>query len=92
MPELLGEEPIIFSINIIADIYLGHITHWNDSAIVQLNPHLKDYLPDKPILVIFEPGISSLTERVSKLLASVPEFNRTVRAVNCVYNPLWYVY
>lgn len=35
---------------VLADIYLGKITHWNDAAIKSLNPGLT--LPDSPIAVV----------------------------------------
>ncbi len=82
MPELLGQGSIIFTFQIIADIYLGHITHWNDSAIVQLNPNLKDYLPNQPMLVVYEPGTSIVAGKVTKMLSIIPEFNRTVSAAH----------
>ncbi len=78
----MGQQPIIFTVKIIADIYLGHITHWNDTAIVQLNPQLESKLPYKPILVVFEPGTSLIAGSVSKLLATVVEFNQTVRSAS----------
>ncbi len=82
MPELLGQGSIIFTFQIIADIYLGHITHWNDSAIVQLNPNLKDYLPNQPMLVVYEPGTSIIGGQVTKMPSIIPEFNRTVSATH----------
>ncbi len=80
MPELIGQGSIIFTFQIIADIYLGHITHWNDSAIVKLNPHLKDHLPSQPLLVVYEPGTSSTAGKVTKMLSVISEFNQTVSA------------
>ncbi len=77
---MIGHEPIIFTTQIIADIYLGHITYWNDSAIVAMNPHLKDLLPSSPLLVIYEPGTSVIGGKVTKLLVNIPEFNQTVSA------------
>ena len=35
---------------VIADIYLGQVTRWNDPAITQLNPGVK--LPDLPVIVV----------------------------------------
>ncbi len=78
VPELAGKEPLILTIQLISDIYLGYVPYWNDSAIVSLNPHLKDYLPNKPLLVVYEPGSSVVGGKISKVLATIPEFNSTV--------------
>ncbi len=78
VPELAGKEPLILTIQLVADIYMGHIAYWNDSAIADLNPHLKDYLPNKPLLVVYEPGTSTIAGQITKVLATIPEFNRTV--------------
>ncbi len=69
---------MVLTVKIIADIYLGHITNWNDSAIAQLNPHLKDYLPSQPLLVVYSPGASPFDEILSELLNTIPEYNQTV--------------
>ncbi len=92
MPELSGKEPLILSLQLVADIYLGHITYWNDSAIAELNPHLKDYLPNKALLVAYEPGSSVTGGKVAKVLSIIPEFNSTVsmnsfqRSLNAVFS------
>ncbi len=78
VPELAGKEPLILTIQLVADIYLGHIAYWNDSAIADLNPHLKDSLPNKPLLVVYEPGTSIIAGKITKVLVTIPEFNRTV--------------
>ncbi len=78
VPELHGKKPLILSMQNLADIYLGHITSWNDSAIVQMNPDLKDFLPNQPLLVVYEPGSTSTTLKLSKALEVFPEFNTTV--------------
>ncbi len=77
-----GRDPIIFTVQILADMYLGHITHWNDSAIVEANPNLKDYLPYQPLRIVYEPGTSPLAGKISKLLCVIPEFNQTVSATH----------
>ncbi len=63
-------------------MYLGHITHWNDSAIVEVNPNLKDYLPYQPLRIVYEPGTSLVAGKVSKMLSVIPEFNQTVSATH----------
>ncbi len=57
---------------------MGRVMYWNDSAIAELNPHLKDYLPNKPLLVAYEPGSSVTSGKVASLLSVIPEFNSTV--------------
>jgi phosphate transport system substrate-binding protein len=57
--------------DVLAQMYLGHITHWNDPAIVKLNPGMN--LPNLPIRVIYRPaGKGSnyvFTEYLSKINA-----------------------
>lgn len=45
--------------SVLADIYLGKLTKWNDPAIAALNPGLK--LPDQPILVVHRSDGSGTT-------------------------------
>jgi phosphate transport system substrate-binding protein len=45
-----GVTSINFSPNVLADIYLGKITNWNDGAIAKDNPAAK--LPDQKIIVV----------------------------------------
>ena len=58
--------------DVLAQVYLGHITHWNDPAIVKLNPAMA--LPNLPIRVIYRPaGKGSnyvFTEYLSKINAT----------------------
>lgn len=62
---------------IIADIYLGKITKWNDKAIQNLNPELQ--LPDKEIIVVHRSDGSGTTfVWTSYLLLISPEWNKTV--------------
>jgi len=44
----------------IARIYLGQISHWNDAALVRLNPRVA--LPNAPIQVNWRPDVSGTTE------------------------------
>jgi len=57
--------------DVLAQVYLGHINHWNDPAIVRLNPGMA--LPNLPIRVIYRPaGKGSnyvFTEYLSKINA-----------------------
>jgi phosphate transport system substrate-binding protein len=53
----------------LADIYLGKITHWNDPAIVKLNPTLK--LPSASITVVHRSDGSGTTFNFSDYLSKV---------------------
>ena len=57
--------------DVLAEVYLGHISHWNDPAIVKLNPGIA--LPSLPIRIIYRPaGKGSnyvFTEYLSKVNA-----------------------
>ncbi len=56
---------------ILADIYLGKVTRWNDPAIAALNP--KQNLPDKAITAVHRSDGSGTTEIFTKFLAAVSE-------------------
>jgi phosphate transport system substrate-binding protein len=57
LPEV--KEPIKFTGQVLADIYLGKITKWNDPALAKLNEGLT--LPDRKILVIYRSEASGTT-------------------------------
>ncbi len=61
VPVALGAEAVSYNLPgvpsgmdltgpVVAEIYLGKITRWNDPAIANLNPSLR--LPDEPITVV----------------------------------------
>jgi phosphate ABC transporter phosphate-binding protein len=62
IPEAIGSVVIAYNLpevptkglkltgEVVADIYLGKITRWNDPKIADLNPEIK--MPDRPILVV----------------------------------------
>ncbi len=80
VPELAGKDPLILSLQTVAEIYLGHISHWNDAAIAEMNPHLRDVLPMQPIMVVCDGVGSEMTYQLSKTLSAfAAEFNSTVR-------------
>lgn len=60
-----------FTPELLANIYLGTITHWDDPAITELNPELK--LPHRPIIVIHRSDGSGTTFVWTHYLASVSE-------------------
>ncbi len=54
---------------VLADIYLGKITAWNDPAIAKINPELK--LPNQPIAVVHRSDGSGTTFLFTSYLAAV---------------------
>ena len=62
---------------LLADIYLGKITKWNDPAIAKLNPGAK--LPNENITVVYRSDGSGTTFLWTNYLSKVsPEFKSTV--------------
>uniref|UniRef100_A0A7S3GGX5 Uncharacterized protein n=1 Tax=Palpitomonas bilix TaxID=652834 RepID=A0A7S3GGX5_9EUKA len=55
-------EPLVLDRTVLADIFLGSITKWNDARIVADNPHLSGILPDQNISVIVRLDKSGTTE------------------------------
>jgi phosphate transport system substrate-binding protein len=61
----------------LANIYLGHITKWNDAALKALNPHAK--LPDASIVVVHRSDGSGTTFNFTNYLDKVsPEWKSSV--------------
>jgi len=54
---------------VLADIFSGAITQWNDSALAELNPDLT--LPDSPITVVYRSDSSGTTSVFTTYLADV---------------------
>jgi phosphate transport system substrate-binding protein len=54
----------------LVDIYNAKVKTWNDPAIVNLNPDLKDYLPSAPITAVHRSDGSGTTEIFTKALTS----------------------
>lgn len=54
----------------LVDIYTGKVNKWNDPAIVNLNPDLKDYLPDAGITAVHRSDGSGTTEIFTKSLSA----------------------
>jgi phosphate transport system substrate-binding protein len=69
--------PLTFSGPVLADIYLGKITDWNDKALQELNPGAK--LPAKPIVVLHRSEPSGTTYIWSEFLSKLsPEWKKKV--------------
>lgn len=81
IPETIGAITVSYNIpevpqkglkltgSIVADIYLGKITKWNDKKIIDLNPGLK--LPNKDILVVRRSDGSGTTFGFTDYLSTV---------------------
>src|ERR1051325_3897224 len=54
----------------LVDIYNGKVNNWNDPKIVNLNPDLKDYLPDAGITAVHRSDGSGTTEIFTKSLTA----------------------
>jgi phosphate transport system substrate-binding protein len=62
-------KPLNFSGDVIADIYLGKITKWNDPRLVKDNPGVS--LPDKAILAVYRSDGSGTTYILTDYLSKV---------------------
>ena len=62
---------------VIAEIFSGKITHWNDAQLITLNPNLN--LPDQAIMVVHRSDGSGTTEIFTDYLSKVsPEWKQKV--------------
>jgi phosphate transport system substrate-binding protein len=95
IPVTLGAEAIIYHVigvssqlkltgSVLADIFLGHITTWNDPAIAQLNPGVA--LPSLPIMVIHRADASGTTGIFTHYLAQVSPTWKTQVGAGYVVN------
>lgn len=74
---LPGVEELKISQPVMADIFLGKITKWNDSKIAADNPNAT--LPDKPIVVVHRSDGSGTTGVFTKNLSAMsPEFKEKI--------------
>lgn len=74
-----GVEPGALKLDgaMLADIYLGKISNWNDAAIKAMNPELT--LPDAPITTVFRSDGSGTTFNFTDYLAKVsPDWQQQV--------------
>jgi phosphate transport system substrate-binding protein len=84
IPEV-GQTKLRFTGEVLADIYLGKITKWNDPKIKADNPSAN--LPDQTINVVYRSDSSGTTFNFTDYLSAIsPEFKSTVGAANA---PKW---
>jgi phosphate transport system substrate-binding protein len=88
IPDTLGGEAICYNLpgidsglkftrELVAEIYLGKVTKWDDPAIQKLNPGIK--LPDMPIMVVHRSDGSGTTYIFTDFLSMVsPEWKLKV--------------
>jgi len=76
---LAGDIPMNFSPQIIADIFMGKISKWNDPRILALNPKVR--ISDIPISVVHRSDGSGTTAIFTEYLSKVsPEWKNTIGA------------
>ena len=63
------DKPLKFTGQVLADIFLGEVTRWNDAALQDLNPGIT--LPDVPIKVVSRSDPSGTTAIFAEYLAKV---------------------
>ncbi len=65
------EKPLVFSGQVLADIYLGRITRWNDPKLAALNPEVS--LPGGPIATVHRSDGSGTTYIFTDYLSKVSQ-------------------
>jgi phosphate transport system substrate-binding protein len=84
---LPGSPELRLTGSVVADIYLGKITKWNDSAIAALNPSVK--LPNLAIMPVYRSDGSGTTFNFTAYLAAIsPEWKAKVGNANSVSWPV----
>jgi phosphate transport system substrate-binding protein len=98
IPETIGAITVAYNLpgvssglnltgTVIADIYLGTVTNWNDAAITSLNPGLT--LPNHAIATIHRADVSGTTNWFTKYLSLVSSaWNSTVGSGTSVQWPI----
>ncbi len=72
---LPGRSELRFTGELLAQMYMGHISNWNDERIAMLNPGA--LLPDLPITLVQRPGGTGSRYIFTEFLAKTsPEFRR----------------
>ena len=85
-PMVAGAEAVVYNLpgisaglkltpRLIADIYLGRVTRWNDPAIAQLNPGVK--FPALPVIVVHRSDGSGTTNIFTWFLSDVSNIWKT---------------
>ena len=69
LPGVASEKRLIFSGSVLADLFLGKITKWNDPKIAELNPGVS--LPDKPVTIVHRSDGSGTTYIFTDYLSKI---------------------
>lgn len=98
-PMVIGGNVVVFNVDgiksnelvltgdVVADIFLGKITKWNDKRITDLNPNAK--LPNEAIIVVRRSDGSGTTFLFTKYLSSVSqEWNTKIGAAAAIEWPV----
>ena len=59
LPQVDAAKPLIFSGEVLAELYLGKITRWNDPKLAKLNPGV--HLPDRAVTIVHRSDGSGTT-------------------------------
>jgi phosphate transport system substrate-binding protein len=87
LPSIPADKHVNLTGAIVADIFLGKVTKWNDAAITKINPDLT--LPDKDIAVQHRSDGSGTTAIFTKYLSTVsPDWSGKVGAGSTVNWPV----
>jgi phosphate transport system substrate-binding protein len=85
LPDVPKDKPLNFTGPVLADIYLGKITKWNDDRIKEINKDAK--LPDATIAVVARSDPSGTSYIFTDYLAKVsPEWKKDVGEANTLPN------
>lgn len=71
VPDLEGQPPLNLTGELIADMFLGEVTTWNDPAIQELNPDVQ--LPDAEITIAHRSDGSGTTEIFTTYLTAISQ-------------------
>ncbi len=77
LPSLSKNAQLVLDLRVIAHIFMGLVTRWNDPSILALNPGLT--FPNADIRVVYVANIATINDLMIEVLTSVPEYNETVR-------------
>lgn len=81
------QDTLLFTPNVLAGIYLGTITRWNDPTLQSINPQVK--LPNLPIAVVHRSDGSGTTNIFTNYLAKIsPDWKNKVGASTSVNWPV----
>ena len=74
--------PLRLTAQILAGIYCGEITYWNDSLIQQANSMYRQYLPYLPIIVVYRSSVCDDNRIITRYLSRVSaSFRNTLNII-----------